>query len=86
VVLYSDGLIERRGEDLLIGMEQLRRVASMVQDWSASGISEQLAAGMPLEHPLRDDLCALTMHYSACPEAVGAAGEQLGLSAMGQHG
>jgi hypothetical protein len=32
------------------------------------------------------DLCVLTMHYSACPEAVGAAGEQLGLSAMGQHG
>ena len=48
-------------------MEQLRRVASMVQDWSASDISEQLAAGMPLEHPLRDDLCVLTMHYSACP-------------------
>ena len=86
MVLYSDGLIERRGEDLLIGMEQLRRVASMVQDWSASDIREQLAAGMPLEHPLRDDLCVLTMHYSACPEAVGAAGEQLGLSAMGQHG
>jgi hypothetical protein len=67
-------------------MEQLRRVASMVQDWSASDISEQLAAGMPLKHPLRDDLCVLNMHYSACPEAVPAAGEQLGLSVMGQHG
>lgn len=47
VVLYSDGLIERRGEDLLIGMERLRRVASTVQDWSAPDIGERLAAGMP---------------------------------------
>ena len=68
-VLYSDGLIERRGEDLLIGIERLRTVASTVQDWSASDIGERLAAGMPLERPLRDDLCVLTMHYAACPDA-----------------
>jgi hypothetical protein len=63
-VLYSDGLIERRGEDLLLGMERLQRVAATVQDWSSPDTAELLATGMPLEHPLRDDLCILTMHYS----------------------
>jgi hypothetical protein len=57
-----------------------------VQDWSASDISEQLAAGMPLEHPLRDDLYVLTMHYSRVPGAGARAGEHLGPSAIGQHG
>lgn len=65
VVLYSDGLIERRGEDLLLGMERLQRVAATVQDWSSPDTAELLATGMPLEHPLRDDLCILTMQYSA---------------------
>lgn len=64
VLLYSDGLIERRGEDLTVGLERLQQVAAGVEDWSAPDTGERLASGMPLERPLRDDLCVLTMHYA----------------------
>lgn len=56
VVLFTDGLVERRGEDLGVGLERLRREAIAAIDASAEELARRLAASV--EAP-EDDLAIL---------------------------
>jgi PAS domain S-box-containing protein len=57
VVLYTDGLVERRGEDIDVGIETLaRRVAEMVGP--VDGVPEELVAAMLPDGP-DDDVAIL---------------------------
>ncbi|TKA03159.1 PP2C family protein-serine/threonine phosphatase [Actinacidiphila oryziradicis] len=55
-LLYTDGLIERRGEDLSTGMERLRRAAARLHGLAPARLLDEL-----VEHvvPARDDDVAL---------------------------
>jgi len=61
ILLYTDGLIERRGEDLTEGMA---RVAERLQAWQPggplSGFCDELIASLAAE-PQLDDMCVLAV-------------------------
>lgn len=65
VVLYTDGLIERRRESLEIGLAQLRASAEALRHVPTAELSERLAAGMLSDRYLDDDLCVMAMRYVA---------------------
>ena len=58
VILYTDGLIERRSQPLDDGMERLRDAVGTHGSGSVSALLEQLIRVVPdAEHG--DDICAL---------------------------
>ncbi len=60
VFLYSDGLIERRGEVIDVGLD---RLAAALAAWSAptiAGLGKSLAGDL-LEGPAGDDVCTLAL-------------------------
>jgi len=59
LVLYSDGLIERRGESLDVGLERLARAAAAVVDASPQELCDRLVDVMVSETDQRDDVCVL---------------------------
>lgn len=48
LLLYTDGLIERRGEDLDSGLDRLRRYAVLLARDPLGRVCEELLAGMPV--------------------------------------
>ncbi|HZP27552.1 MAG TPA: SpoIIE family protein phosphatase [Acidimicrobiia bacterium] len=60
LVLYSDGLVERRDETLTEGLARLRAVAASL-DPVDDALPDQLLAGMPAGPGARDDLCILVV-------------------------
>jgi serine/threonine-protein kinase RsbW len=59
LVLYTDGLIERKGESLAIGLERLSTAA---RDSSGDGLQELVdgvLAAMLAGHPQEDDVCVI---------------------------
>jgi serine phosphatase RsbU (regulator of sigma subunit) len=65
VVMYSDGLIERRGQDIETGM---RRVQTLIAQWSddvslaqaCRALTETMAPA-----PRNDDVCVLALRFGA---------------------
>ena len=61
MLMYTDGLIERRGEDL---EEGITRVAERLQAWqpgaSLGGLCDELIASLGAE-PQLDDMCVLAV-------------------------
>lgn len=60
LILYSDGLIERRGESLNVGLERLQRLASAVIDKPPQAMCDDLFASLVPVTP-RDDAVVLVM-------------------------
>jgi serine/threonine-protein kinase RsbW len=64
VVLYSDGLIEHRGQDLTDGIDALLAALGAGRDEPLAGLLGELAATLPdAEHP--DDVCLVGARLSA---------------------
>ena len=60
LVLYTDGLIERRGEMIDIGLERLRRVIEARSGMGPEELCDALLSEVALEHP-EDDIALLVM-------------------------
>jgi PAS domain S-box-containing protein len=59
LVLYTDGLIERRGESLQSGLERLARVALTVGDRSSDSVCEALVEALAPSSTAREDDVAI---------------------------
>ena len=73
LLLYTDGLIERRSRPLMDGLQLLREVTANLLDSDAAGIGEQLLTALA-EEP-EDDLAVVVLRVpsgSAVEEAPGA--------------
>ena len=62
IVLYTDGLVERRGQDLDIGLERLRRV---VQPMGPEAACVQIMATMVGDQPATDDIALVAIRHSS---------------------
>lgn len=95
LVLYSDGLVERRGEDLSTGLARLASAAGAVVGTArAPGPEAGLAPGparaaaelvdmLAEDGPLADDVVVLTIHRLAAPTAaVAPAGPSVGTATV----
>ncbi len=60
LVLYTDGLIERRGETIDIGLERLRRVIEARSGMGPEELCDAMLSEVALEHP-EDDIALLVM-------------------------
>ena len=60
MVLYTDGLIERRGESLDVGMERLRGVLNTHRADSAEAVCRRLTRAM-VEHGVQDDVAIVAV-------------------------
>ena len=65
LVLYSDGLIERRGESLDVGFDRLVRMAQLLDDLRPQQLCDHLVESMLSDTDLRDDVCVLAFRVSA---------------------
>ncbi len=63
VIMYSDGLIERRGEPLDVGMQRLRDIAITLQRRSIVGVADTIVAHMARHSPPEDDVVVVCFRY-----------------------
>ena len=64
IALYTDGLIERRGEPIDVGIERLRRVIEARRDLSPEDLCDAVLCEVALDRP-EDDIALLVM--KRCP-------------------
>ncbi len=64
LVLYTDGLIERRTADLDDGLDRLRAAAMALHDLDADELCQQLVATMLSDGPPDDDVCVLVVRHA----------------------
>ena len=69
VVTYTDGLIERRGEDLSIGLERLRGVAEEYQHLPVGSLCDELLQRMSPPGGFSDDVAILAFRVSGATRA-----------------
>lgn len=62
-ILFSDGLIERRGESLVQGLVRLRRAAVRLVRSGEPDLASQLAAALAEESIPEDDVVVVTVRY-----------------------
>lgn len=68
VVIYSDGLVERRGENLSIGLERLERTASKLADTATEHVARQLAVELLRPAPAADDVISFVARFAPTAE------------------
>ena len=61
IVLYTDGLVERRGEDLDVGLERLREVVAPTEPEAAC---IRIMATMVGDQPATDDIALVAIRHS----------------------
>jgi serine phosphatase RsbU (regulator of sigma subunit) len=61
LLCYSDGLVERRGEDLGDGIEALRRVAAEHASLPVDDLAERVLTAMVPQGPVDDDIALLVL-------------------------
>jgi anti-sigma regulatory factor (Ser/Thr protein kinase) len=66
VVLYTDGLVERRGESLTEGLERLRRA---VRSWDPEPLCGRLMDDLVGSHVPSDDIALLVLRVRPAPHA-----------------
>jgi serine phosphatase RsbU (regulator of sigma subunit)/integral membrane sensor domain MASE1/anti-sigma regulatory factor (Ser/Thr protein kinase) len=77
LVLYSDGLIERRGEPIDFGLERLAAAAHRVRDLDPGRLTGALVAELVDGQRIQDDVVVLAVRLSALPvAAVRTSGDQ----------
>ncbi|HEV8298470.1 MAG TPA: SpoIIE family protein phosphatase [Acidimicrobiales bacterium] len=65
IVLYTDGLVERRGESIDLGLDRLRAlVASMPTDLHPDGMCDRLLDGLHVGGPKTDDVTLLVVSFT----------------------
>jgi hypothetical protein len=68
VVLYTDGVVERRGEDLTVGLERLRAVAEDLRDLDPDDLCDALIAAMTPDGQT-DDVAMVAIRIESRPTA-----------------
>ena len=63
LVQYSDGLVERRGEDLDVGLSRLEEAIRRLTSVSLDDIANRLVDQFVASHPIEDDIVVLAMRY-----------------------
>jgi GAF domain-containing protein/anti-sigma regulatory factor (Ser/Thr protein kinase) len=71
LVLYTDGLVERRGESLQVGIARLAALAERIvaRGPSADAVAERLLESLLARHARTDDVCLLAAWLMAVPSA-----------------
>ena len=69
LVLYTDGLVERRGESLDVGLERLRAAAEAVHGLSAQGVRDGLVGAMLPSGSRTDDVAVVVLRIRRQPAA-----------------
>jgi anti-sigma regulatory factor (Ser/Thr protein kinase) len=67
LVLYTDGLIERRGESLDVGFRRLTRTCSSLARLDVEDMCEHLVAALLPRQEQRDDIAVLCVRLDAEP-------------------
>lgn len=63
LVLFSDGLVERRGEALTDGLDRLMEVGPSLAGLSSDQVCDHLVAALCTEHPQDDDIAVLAVRF-----------------------
>jgi anti-sigma regulatory factor (Ser/Thr protein kinase) len=63
LVLYSDGLVERRGERLADGLERLARVGRFLRDVPVQEVCDVVAAALGVDTSRDDDVAVLAVRF-----------------------
>lgn len=61
LLLYTDGLVERRGEDLDVGIERLRRLLREHRALPVEDLADQILRELTIESGLRDDVALVLL-------------------------
>ncbi len=64
LLLYTDGLVERRGQDLDAGLGRLRAAARSLSGAPPDQLCDRLVADMTGDDPLHDDICMLAVRWT----------------------
>lgn len=67
LVGYTDGLVERRGESLEVGLERLRQAVISIREQSVEVICDLLIEQMGVGTQRADDVVALVLRYELSP-------------------
>jgi serine/threonine-protein kinase RsbW len=59
LVLYTDGLIERKGESLAVGLERLGEAARAASGDGLQPLVDRMLSAMLAGHPQEDDVCVI---------------------------
>jgi serine phosphatase RsbU (regulator of sigma subunit) len=70
LVAYSDGLVERRGEDLRLGLERLYQVSGRLSGSSPERACDRLLGEMGIDDTPRDDVVVVVVAYKPGPNVV----------------
>jgi GAF domain-containing protein len=82
LVMYSDGLVERRGESITAGMDRLSDTATRVARDGWPNRSASLLATLLSNDESTDDVVVLALHYVGAP-AEGTNGHEVGTEEPG---
>ena len=63
ILMYSDGLVERRGESIDAGIAQLERAAIVLGEQPLGDLADQLVAEMTSHSPTDDDVVLVCLRY-----------------------
>ena len=63
LVLYTDGLVERRTASIDEGMERLRAAAARHRGLEPQALCDQLVASLLADGPAEDDVCLLVLRH-----------------------
>jgi serine phosphatase RsbU (regulator of sigma subunit) len=66
VVLYTDGIIERRDEAIDAGLDRLQAVATHLADLCPADFCDALIQALVPEQAQRDDIAALAVRLASC--------------------
>jgi serine/threonine-protein kinase RsbW len=64
LVLYTDGLVERRGRSILTGLDRLAAELGARGDQPPAALVEGLTGAMLADEDRRDDVCVLCLEYT----------------------
>jgi serine phosphatase RsbU (regulator of sigma subunit) len=69
LLLYTDGLVEQRGESITDGLDRLLDLLgrAAASESSLAGVCEQLCDAMFADRPRDDDVCLLALRFPATP-------------------
>jgi serine phosphatase RsbU (regulator of sigma subunit) len=68
LVAFSDGLVERRGEDLMSGMRRLEEAASYLSGRAPDEVCDLLIEGLGVAETRDDDVVVLVLRFGWPPE------------------
>jgi serine phosphatase RsbU (regulator of sigma subunit) len=65
LILYTDGLIERRGEDIYTGLTRLTDTLATCTGFGAEHLADALLAGLDLTSGASDDIAMVVVRLDA---------------------